>query len=267
MSKEFDSARELTKPETWDQAWRKYRGMGSRRLAVRELDRYLARVLALVPESGSVVELGGAPGRIIERMHKLRPDLRYDCLDFSSTGLDRAAELYDAYGIHGDLILADLMTCEEKLGHYDLACSHGVVEHFEDVGAVVARHFAFVKPGGLVSILVPNYAGFPVAHLIRLFCKRTLETHNLECMSPKVLERAAERSGGIVLEAGYAGAAILPCSGTNNSLAGQVYGLTARIWNLLNSFSGLVSGDRLVARFWRHQVYVIARKQTEQNGL
>ncbi len=261
MGRESDLADQLTESQTWDDVWRTFRGVDSRRLAVRELDRYLARVLALVPPSGSVIELGGAPGRIIQRMHRLRPDLKYDCLDFSPEGLSKASQLFAAYGIEGELIDGDVMTCDRKLGCYDLACSHGLVEHFQDIGAVVARHFEFVRPGGLVSILLPNYAVFPVAGLVRLFCKRTMQTHNLECMNPRVIESAVSSCGGIVLSAGFTGAAILPCSGTNKSLGGRVYGLAARSWNLLNSLVGLVSKDRLVARFWRHQIYVIARKQ------
>lgn len=251
---------ELTGQEAWDSAWRIYRGTDSRNLAVRELDRYLASVLSMVPLSGSVIELGGAPGRIIERMHQLRPDLRYDCLDFSRVGLDRAAQLYAASNIKGELIEGDVMTYSDGLGTYDLACSHGLVEHFGEFDGVIARHFEFAKPGGLVSIAVPNYAVFPVLGLLRRFCKRTLETHNIECMFPEVLEKAVRDAGGVVLASGFMGAAILPCSSPDKSFGGKLYGIIARSWNLFNSLIGLASRDRLVARWWRHQVYVVARK-------
>lgn len=253
-------SRELTDHETWNAAWRGYRGTGSGRLSVREMDRYLASVLSRVPSSASVVELGGAPARIIARMHRIRPDLRYDCIDFSAVGLQLARKLYEEQGIHGEIIEADVMTYDKQLGSYDLVCSHGLVEHFEDVNGIVARHFDFAKPGGLVSIVVPNYAVFPVACLLRCFCTRTLETHNLECMSTSVLEAAIRSAGGVILESGATGAAILPCSSVNEGIGGRLYGVAARCWNLLNSLVGLATKDRCVIRLWRHRIYVLASK-------
>ncbi|MGQ9455001.1 MAG: class I SAM-dependent methyltransferase [Armatimonadota bacterium] len=252
--------RELTDREIWNTAWRGYRDTGSSRLSVREMDRYLASVLSRVPLSASVVELGGAPARIIARMHRIRPDLRYDCIDFSPVGLELARKLYEAWDINGGIIEADVMTYDRRLGTYDLVCSHGLVEHFEDVNGIVARHFEFAKPGGLVSITVPNFSVFPVVCLLRRFSAGTLETHNLECMSSLVLEAAVKSAGGVVLESGLAGAAILPCSSVSKGIGGCLYGVAARCWNLLNSLVGLATKDRCVMRLWRQMIYVLASK-------
>ena len=254
---------DLTQQKLWDDRWAGFRGESRWKLSVRELDRHLRRVLDRVPENGSLLELGGAPGRIAERHFRLRPDLKIDCLDFSPVGTQRTRELYESCGIKGDVIESDFRAYSAASGDYDLVCSYGLVEHFDEIQDVVSRHFDFAKPGGMVSIVVPNYAAFPVRTLLNRFSHETVDTHNLSCMDPEVLTDAVRSAGGVNIEAGSTGAAILPHSSVNKGFGGRMYGRVAQAWNLLNSMLGLATGDRLVVRLWRHSIYVVANKKVD----
>jgi 2-polyprenyl-3-methyl-5-hydroxy-6-metoxy-1,4-benzoquinol methylase len=85
---------------------------------------------------------------------------------------------------------------------YDLVLSGGFVEHFEDFQAVVSKHTEFVKPGGLVVIIVPN-----LTHIHRVLCglfaPDVLKVHRFPLMRRDVLRQTLERAGLQVLHCGY----------------------------------------------------------------
>ena len=65
---------------------------------------------------------------------------------------------------------------------YDLVCSFGFIEHFQDWDLVLRRHAEFVRPGGLLVVTTPNFRG-AVQHLFHwLFDREALGRHNLRSM-------------------------------------------------------------------------------------
>jgi hypothetical protein len=87
---------------------------------------------------------------------------------------------------------------------FDIVASFGFIEHFDDPGAAIARHFDLVRPEGTVLIGVPNFArGQWLLH--RVFDEEMLRGHNLRAMKRGFLQSAAESCGGTAIRVRYVG--------------------------------------------------------------
>jgi SAM-dependent methyltransferase len=53
----------------------------------------------------------------------------------------------------------DLFEDHPELGQFDVVYSLGLIEHFDDVPAVIERHVRLAKPGGLLVVGCPNLVG------------------------------------------------------------------------------------------------------------
>jgi len=53
-------------------------------------------------------------------------------------------------------VLGDLMTVELERGAYDLVFSSYVLEHLEHPDVALDRYFSWLRPGGLVAIIIPD---------------------------------------------------------------------------------------------------------------
>jgi SAM-dependent methyltransferase len=79
---------------------------------------------------------------------------------------------------------------------YDIVVSLGVIEHFNDPTAVVARHIELLKPGGVLILEVPNMAGrFNHWLLQKAKMHDLLEHHNLSVMSKGYFAALAKQFG------------------------------------------------------------------------
>ncbi len=236
--------RDLTDATSWDAIWRRAGGgtegarsaLRARLPWVRALDTVLVALLDRAAPRGAggidVLELGCAPGAMLERMHRLRPQHRYHGLDIAAAGLAVAAARLTRAGISARLAQGDLRTADPGAG-VDLVVSFGLIEHFSDPAEVVAGHARFARPGGAVAITVPNYAHPAVAWLLARVSPETLATHNLEVMSPTALARALSAAGLVAVEAGTTMGPVLPSSRPRPGPLGAAYGAGARLWNLV----------------------------------
>lgn len=225
---------ELTTADSWDQLWA---GTRSRRTGLRSKlrtqaawVRLLRRLLDIPGKGADVLELGCAPGAMIEQLHSLRPDHHYRGIDIAEGGLEIARRLLAAQGIESDLRLGDIRTA--VIPPADLVVSFGLAEHFSDPAAVLRHHKRFVKPGGHVAITVPNYAHPVVVRAMQLFSPETLATHNLSIMSLPALREALTEAGFVDVQVGESGGPTLPNSRPRKGPAGTVYRFVARGWNV-----------------------------------
>jgi len=67
---------------------------------------------------------------------------------------------------------------------FDIVCSLGFIEHFDNPLSVVARHTDLLKPGGILMIGVPNLGGIYHLFLKHLSPSHDI-THNLKIMDLK----------------------------------------------------------------------------------
>ncbi|AUX40603.1 3-demethylubiquinone-9 3-methyltransferase [Sorangium cellulosum] len=191
---------QLTSQDYWEEHWQKH-------LSAADLSGGFELYDDIAPflprgEDVSFLEIGCAPGRILAEF----------CgrLGFTAYGLDYAGDpsiieqALTARGIRlGKVEKGDFFSWNpgEK---FDIVASFGFIEHFDDAAAVVDRHFEMVKPGGMVVVSMPNFAGGQKA-LHWLFDRRNLDGHNTRIMNVPFLEAAARRNRAEIVQARYTG--------------------------------------------------------------
>jgi SAM-dependent methyltransferase len=127
-----------------------------------------------------VLELGCAPGFL--------GAILFQGTQWQPFGIDYAedAEAYrrsfEQIGKTATLYQGDLFEVELDRT-FDVVCSFGLIEHFRgsELDEVLAIHHKYVRPGGYVVILLPNFNG---VHYFwhYLFDRPNLDTHNVGSM-------------------------------------------------------------------------------------
>jgi len=178
-----------TTVEHWDEAWE----AGIRMRLPSGLDvgmRNLMRLLRRHAHPGmSVLEIGFAPGKLLSWTASILRT-KVSGLDYSSTGIRTAKELFKRLGLDGDLRCEDVFNTTFKSGSFDLVCSFGLIEHFDDPREIVLRHVHLAKPGGAILIVVPNYGGV-YGRLQYFFDRQNLSLHNLNIMTTEAMASLA----------------------------------------------------------------------------
>ncbi len=110
------------------------------------------RARALLPQGGSVLDLGCASGGLLAL---LRPQAsRLAGLELSQTAAKAASQVADLV-VRGALEDPDLPF---EAGSYDLVVLADVLEHLADPLAALRRASGWAKPGGAILVSVPNVA-------------------------------------------------------------------------------------------------------------
>src|SRR5581483_1856087 len=176
----------LTDERDWDAYWLRRRsdpqleithGTSLQVSAILDVfDRFLE------PNSGiSALEAGGAPGKYLVYIHRLT-SCRCAVIDNSPVGCEQTRENFERLGIPVEVFEHDLLDPHLDIGRFDLVYSLGLIEHFEDVQAVVAAHVRLVRPGGLLVLGVPNLRGVNGWFAERID-RRRFESHNVDAMA------------------------------------------------------------------------------------
>lgn len=81
-------------------------------------------------------------------------------LDYSEFGCKQTEKIFERDKVSGTVILADAFKPPvDYLEKFDVVCSFGVVEHFEDTAGTLKAFSRFVKPGGILISTMPNFKG------------------------------------------------------------------------------------------------------------
>jgi cyclopropane fatty-acyl-phospholipid synthase-like methyltransferase len=183
----------------WNSIWEKLPPVQAYQGPIYEQHPVLAKFLSQAG-GGDAIEIGCGSGNYMIYIAK-EFGYRIDGLDYSNN-MDyvRANLLHN--GIRdSELFHVDFFEFAPSK-KYDLVLSGGFVEHFDDYEAVVQKHVEFLKPGGLVVIIVPN-----LTHIHKLLCgwfaPETLTVHRFPLMHRNVLRQTLERAGLKVLHCEY----------------------------------------------------------------
>jgi 2-polyprenyl-3-methyl-5-hydroxy-6-metoxy-1,4-benzoquinol methylase len=122
-------------------------------------------------------------------------------IDYSEFGCEQTRKILSRDGCSGDIRYGDLFAPPEDMtGKFDVVCSFGVVEHFEDTSAVLTAISRFLKPGGILITTVPNLNG-PTGFLQKKFNKPVYDIHVIH--SIETLTAHLKKSGLEPLAAEY----------------------------------------------------------------
>jgi len=106
----------------------------------------------------SALEIGGAPGGYVVYMHR-RFGYDISVLDYSEVGCALARENFRLLRIPARVYEGDLFEDIPDMPRFDVVYSLGLVEHFQDLSAVMAAHLRHVKPNGIIAVGCPNFLG------------------------------------------------------------------------------------------------------------
>jgi SAM-dependent methyltransferase len=173
----------FTDAEHWDDYWE-----GLRLPAEVDRDPSTPQVNAILDvfdsqlgpgEGRSALEVGGGSARFLAYLG--RRDFRCSVLDISPRGCELARRNFELLGMPLDAHLGDLLDPGLDIGRYDAVYSLGLIEHFDDLTAVVAAHARLVEPGGTLVIGAPNITGVNEWFMKRV-CPGRLSWHNPDCL-------------------------------------------------------------------------------------
>lgn len=183
----------LTDTEFWDDYW------SNVRLPVvvdpsSSFDRCLAAFLsdALAGRRGDLLEVGCAPGKWLAFFASL--GFCPSGIEYSPAGLAATERNLALLGVEYGLIMNGDFFSLAPQARFDVVASFGFLEHFDDPDAVVERHLAWLRPGGLLVLGVPNFRGLHGA-VQRMIDAPLLEKHNLATMDVRYFRHVAERFG------------------------------------------------------------------------
>jgi 2-polyprenyl-3-methyl-5-hydroxy-6-metoxy-1,4-benzoquinol methylase len=155
----------------------------------------------------SIVEIGSAPGDFLVRFAKTFGAQPYG-VEYTSNGAEQNRQSFLANGISAENVIeADFFSddfLEANRERFDIVISRGFIEHFVEVEAVVARHTALLKKGGLLFILIPNLRGIYYPWT-RNFNPEQLPLHNLDLMRLQKFREAFSPSALEILRCSYFG--------------------------------------------------------------
>ena len=252
------SQNRLTTKAHWDGRWL---GAARDRRSANSihLSKLICKIIQPRASGARLLELGAAPGAMLQVYARLFSNMTLDGIDISEIGVTRANELLRRYGVGGCVEVADLFGGLESYKNYDFVVSHGLIEHFENYEDAIAAHLNCLSKKGLALITIPNYNIPIIRTLLNTFSKETIETHYLKCMSCIELTRAVANGGGVVVEVGSYGAPTLPHAAVDADAASRIYRFFARVWN----YSIYVVERKLnikLSFLWNSGLYVVARK-------
>lgn len=229
---------DLTDVKTWERAWQRRAPLRTtpRRSWFYENHRDLLQAvfsaaLATTRPPLSVLEIGCAPGKKLREMFMFAPEHKYSGVDFAPDALERTRVLLDDLHMQASLHLADVRAFEPE-EPYDLVVSFGLIEHFEAPLAMVHEHVRLVRPGGVVGVMIPNYAHPFVRYALSIYSPRTLDSHNLHTMSTTALAGYLRDAGLGEVSTGSYGGSLMPVGNIEPGRIGKSLRWLVTGWNV-----------------------------------
>lgn len=148
------------------------------------------RITAIIPQGGSVLDVGCGRGDFLQYVHRKRPDVQLTGIDYSPNQ-DEIIRFVQGDAL--ELAMSD---------RFDVVVSLAVIEHVLDCVAFAKRIREFSKPGGAVAILTVNESSilYGLARIGRelgvpLAFDRLYSRHHLHHFTPASLRRLLESCG------------------------------------------------------------------------
>ncbi len=205
------------------------------RVSQWKYDRMLRRLLGAVSPNASILELGCAPGEKLQRMNRLRPDVRLSGIDYAEEGCRTTAALLKGIGLPTNVYHGDVRSVELPV-KFDMVMSFGLIEHFDDPADILRCHARFCRPGAIVAVTLPNYASPVVRFFGERFCPDSLAIHNLNIMNKPALTKAMQDAGLKNVRVGGDGGTKLHLGISRPTLMSKAYVMAGRVWNAGASF-------------------------------
>lgn len=164
----------------WDQSYSnyKFKPLSHKNVILKEIKKH--KLSQDCDSNRTVYEIGCFPGGYLHFFAKL--GFRVNGSDLTSntnTGLKKwliesGAEVGEIY--EGSFV-------DFPPGQFDIVCSFGFIEHFENYSAVFEEHLRRTKSGGHIIISWPNFSGDVQRRLHQFLDRDNYSNHVIEAMS------------------------------------------------------------------------------------
>lgn len=191
----------LTDVRYWEEQWKTIR---PRRLHLyRDVDYETVRLLrrAAGPEPVRVLELGAGGSRVLPCLAAKFGHHVFGA-DFSHRGCVLLRANLALAGAKGSVVCEDLFQPSFKPEQFDLVFSCGLIEHFEDMRAVIEQHLRLLRAGGRAVVIVPNLQGLQ-GKVCKRFAPPLWAKHRV--FGPAALGQALRSLGTFDVQSGYLG--------------------------------------------------------------
>ena len=192
----------LTELEFWDKYWSAKTDIGHTVVPRRYLFTDVLSRLFTFNREGRFLEIGGFPGFYSIWFSKY--------LGYQSSLVDIyiKPDIIDSLTrVNGTVpittIQSDIFRFEPT-NKFDVVMSAGLVEHFADLPAIIARHRLCLRDGGKLIVCVPNFLGLN-GLLQRLIDQKNFNAHNLAAMDLKKMQEVLQAQGFKDIQAFYHG--------------------------------------------------------------
>ena len=152
----------------WSEVWKNAELQSALNLSSNSLNNYPNKILfnlfrrifkGLNTSNLDLLEIGCGNSVLLPALHK-EFGFKITGLDYSEFGCKQTEKILERDQVKGEIILGDAFNPpSELIEKFDVVCSFGVVEHFEDTAATLKAFAKFLKPGGILITSIPNMKG------------------------------------------------------------------------------------------------------------
>lgn len=138
----------------------------------------LKKLLEAGLENKRILEIGAGDSVWLPYLARRFPSSQFVGVDYSLTGCALLSERVRLADAKVEVIQADMFAENVLLhGTFDIAISFGLVEHFDDLGYVLAAKKRFLKNSGVMFTIIPNLAGV-LGTMVRRWNREIYDKHN-----------------------------------------------------------------------------------------
>ena len=125
-----------------------------------------------------ILEVGAGDSLWLPYLATKFPSSQFVGIDYSEWGCSLLFERAVKENANIEVIHEDMFIENSRLhGTFDIAMSFGVVEHFDDLGRVLAAKKKYLKDAGIMFTIIPNMAGF-LGLLTRMWNREVYDKHH-----------------------------------------------------------------------------------------
>lgn len=221
----------------------------------------LNKLIEINLESKSILEIGAGDSVWLPYLAEKFPSSRFVGIDYSDSGCALLSERVNKENVNVTVVHEDMFAEDSPLhGSFDVVISFGVVEHFDDLGHVLAAKKRFLKQDGVMFTLIPNMAG-ALGALTRIWNREVYDKHNPHDLASFL--RGHQQAGMEIIQRGYLGSTNF---GVLSSCFPERKGLSWQMSRVLVAMSLAILwfedkfGDFPTSKIFSPYIYAVSRK-------